>query len=122
MSFVVEGVVLRARARYGLVRASGWQVFADYLRLKVFIAPLPAGFDAIIHDDTILIRHGISATEAAYAVWHEIGHSMLHAGDWRWWLTRPQGYITVARFERQADEFAATFPIWDEQAALFWPN
>jgi len=113
VGIVVEGVVMRARAQYGIVRASSWPAFADHLRLTVYAAPLPESFDAIIHGDTILIRHGLTATQSAHAVWHEIGHVMLHAGDWRWWLTRPQGHITVAKYERQADLFAATFPIWE---------
>jgi len=110
---VVECVVTRARARYGIVRAASWPEFAQHLRLSVHTAPLPESFDAIIRGSTILIRRDLTAEGSAYAVWHEIGHVMLHAGDWRWWETRPQGHITVARFERQADEFARQFPVWE---------
>lgn len=44
--------------------------------------------------------------------WHECGHIMLHPGN----VLSDTRCILIGKQERQADEFAATFPVWDEQA------
>lgn len=113
---VVNDVVSRIRQRRGWYYAHEWERFADHLGVTVWRCDLPLTVPAFLHGDCMYLSRYIEPQYVALVAWHELAHHVLHAGGPCWWLTRPQGYITVARFERQADEFAATFPIWDEQA------
>lgn len=113
MGIVVDDVVSRIRQLTGPVYAHDWEWFLDLMELDVWRCDLPAEVPAFLHDDCIYIARGLDRASAAPWIWHEIGHAVLHAGGPGWWRTRPQGWITVARFERQADEFARRFPIWE---------
>lgn len=122
MVWIANDRAQRAREEFGAFHAHDWRSFLIVIDIDLIETDLPASLPAFVYNDTIVIRRGLHPLLAAWWAWHEVGHLMLHAGDRRFWRARPQGEITLAKFERQADEFAATFPIWDEQAALFWPN
>lgn len=113
-------MLLRAddlRRQFGVYRANEWPKFLHdrgmhYLEIE---EQLPLA--CYRWENVMFISSGIPAHRRAYLVWHEIGHGLMHVGDQRWWITRPQGNITVSKFEWQADAFAALYPIW-EGAAL----
>lgn len=114
MGLVVTDVVWRIRQRTGWVHAHEWDAFLETLGVDVFRWDLPETIPAFFHGDCIYIAQRIDPLAAQRYIWHEIGHAVLHAGGPAWWIARPQGYLTVARFERQADEFARLFPVWDD--------
>lgn len=113
MSYLIQDAVARYRVAYGICRADDWERFIEVLGIRCFEDDLPANIPAVIGDNIIIIQRGMTHDSKARRVWHELSHWFLHVGDRDWWMRRPQGHITVARFERQANEFAASFPIWD---------
>lgn len=114
MGMVAEHAAIRLREFYGVYRASQWDVFLDARALDQWYDELPAGVPAFLADGCVFIQRGMTADATAARVWHEVGHWALHAGDRDFWRSRPQGDITVAKFERQADEFASLFPVWED--------
>lgn len=64
---------------------------------------------AFVHDRCVYLRTGMTRHRTARSAGHEGGHIVCHYGDMTFWETRPQGGLTVAKFERQATEFAALF-------------
>lgn len=114
MGWMVEDVVSRLRADIGPYRRREWRQFLKAIGLRYTFDYLPEEYDAILFNGKVIFRNGLSEEEIIDAAFHEGGHHMTVVGDVRWWRSRPQGYITVAKFERQANEFAALFPIWEE--------
>lgn len=110
MSYVVDSAIARIRETFGYYSAAEWELFMAECGLDVWLDDLPASTPAFIHDDCIYIQRGLTEQETARHAWHELGHFWLHAGSREWWRTRPQGHITLAKFERQAETFAALFP------------
>ncbi len=114
MAWIVEDVVTRLRADIGPYRRREWRQFLAAIGLRYDFDYLPERCNAVLCDGEIIFRNGISEDELIDAAFHEGGHHVTVAGDVRWWRSRPQGELTVARFERQANEFAALFPVWEE--------
>lgn len=110
MSYVVDSAIARIRETFGHYTAAEWERFLTDCGLDVWFDDLPDSTPAFIHDDCVYIQRGLSADATARRAWHEAGHFCLHAGTREWWRSRPQGHITLAKFERQADTFAALFP------------
>lgn len=115
MGYATSDAIARAHAMLGHPDATDWERFVDYLGLVVCREDLPRSVPAMIVGDTIVIARWLRDTTAAESVWHEIGHWWLHDGEVEWWLSRPQGYLTVSRFERQARDFARLFPDWGSE-------
>jgi len=104
----------RLRQHYGTYNATQWESFLEARNLDQWFDELPVGINAFLADDCVYIQRGMTTIDTARRVWHEVGHWALHAGEYTFWLSRPQGYLTVAKFERQANEFAASFPVWED--------
>lgn len=115
MSYVVEDVVARCRTTFGVTPAWEWQRFLVAIGFDWYEDDLPERVPALLCDDFIVLQRGMTQAEQARQVWHEIGHRELHVGDRDWWYSRPQGHITVAKMERQANEFADTFAVWESE-------
>jgi hypothetical protein len=122
MGWIAEMKARQARQEYGIFDSADWERFLEVANLDHIIVRLTPTLPAFVYDDTVVVNETLSRDEACWWVWHEIGHVLLHAGDRNFWSGRPQGDITVAKFEQQADTFAATFPEWDESAVSFLPT
>lgn len=118
MGMIVDDIVWRIRQLTGPVYAHEWEWFIDLMELEMWRCDLPEHAPAFLHNDCIYIGRGIDPFVSAPYIWHEIGHAILHAGGPLWWAKRPQGRLTVARFERQADDFARLFPVWDDHESF----
>lgn len=116
MGYLVADVVQRARLRHGVIVASDWRSFLSSIGIDYMMLDLPDWLSAVLVDSTVVVRRGMSPEDVMKAVWHEVGHVMLHEGDESWWLNRPQGWLTVRKYDWQASEFAALFPIWEESS------
>lgn len=81
-----------------------------HLNLSTARVALPCGARAVIYDRLILLDTGLSPAERRWAIAHEIGHYVLHAGDFLTFYEPVLG----SRRERQADLFAGTL-------LLGWP-
>lgn len=113
MGMVVHDVVVRWRRRTGLLLAGEWALMLDALELDVERCDLGGRIFAAVVDDCVYLDERLTGPFAAWCAWHEIGHVVLHVGGPMWWRSRPQGHITLAKYERQADEFARLFPVWE---------
>lgn len=108
----MQQFAVRIRRQFGTYSAEEWSLFLhDHGMWWAEEEIMPVR--AVVAGNLVLIRGGLTPFERAFVVWHEVGHAMLHPGDAEWWLTRPQGRITVAKIERQANDFAWLFPIWE---------
>src|SRR5680860_562837 len=112
MGAVTNGVVERARTQYGVYWFDEWELFAQRLGIRVIRGNLPLGRAAALLDGKLFIQAGLPFVIECLSAWHEIGHRFVQKGNNYWWSTRPQGHVTVAKFERQATEFAELFPDW----------
>lgn len=110
---VVADIIARLRAEYGRMRRSDWEAYLTRCGVSVQYRDFgDVPVTGVVRGNTIFLQHGLSKDETERVVFHEFGHFATHEGDIRWWRTRPQGHITAAKFERQAEEFAALFPDW----------
>lgn len=114
MGYVVEDVVQRLREVRGVYAECDWERFLHDAGLAIWFCDLPVEVPAFLHDGCVYVQRGLTRAATAALVAHECGHAVMHAGGREFWMSRPQGYLTIARFERQANEFAATFFIGDE--------
>lgn len=105
--------VSRLRHVHGTYLAEQWPRFLHDHGMIYLETDQPIPFECYRYMNTIVYKAGISKHNRAFLVWHEIAHGMLHAGEQHWWLSRPQGTITVGKFEWQADVLAALFPVWE---------
>ncbi len=106
-------VARRIRREFGVYRAEQWPLFLHDHGMLYLETDEAIPIECYRWRNVIVIAAGIPRWRRAYLVWHELSHGLIHAGDQDWWITRPQGNITVAKFERQADVFAALYPIWE---------
>lgn len=116
IGWVASEVAKRWRQHYGTYHAFEWMDFLRVIDLRFEYAPLPRSLPAMLVDDTILVRPDLSRAVTAVLVWHEVGHHAMHAGGAGFWHARPMGQRSIAKWERQAWEFVAFFPHWDEHA------
>lgn len=114
MGWVVGDIVCRWRGKLGRYHALEWTRFLADCGLCYRFADLPASLPALVIGRTIVVRHGMNAAATAFWVWHEVGHWACHVGSREFWRTRPQGYLTLSKMERQATEFAVRFPDWSD--------
>ena len=114
MGWIVDGVVARLRDEIGPFRRSEWREFLKAIGLGYDFDYLPDSCNAILHGDEVIFRNGSTEEEIISAAYHEGGHHLTVAGDMRFWASRPQGRVTVAKFERYANDFATLFPIHEE--------
>ena len=102
-----------------MIPATDWKQFARSLGLVVEHLPLPQGIPAVLAGQSLLlVSNMLSASLVTLAAWHEIGHLALHAGDMESWSALPGGSALLARFEREAWQFALVFPSWDIEDIL----
>lgn len=116
MGIVIENVIRRTRAEIGVFRRREWREFLHAIGLPYTFAYLPDACDAVLHNGRVIFRNGLSEDEIISAAYHEGGHHLTVAGDVRFWRSRlggMQGYVTVAKFEQRANEFAELFPVSD---------
>lgn len=116
MGWVIEDVVRRTRADVGAFRRREWREFLKAIGLSYAFVYLPDDCDAALVNGCVLFRNGLTESRISYAAYHEGGHHLTVAGDVRFWRSRlggMQGYVTVAKFEQRANEFAELFPIRD---------
>ena len=99
--------------RLGLVRAEDWEAFLARIGVPLVELPLPAAVPAFTLNGVIFLDRDLSNCEKARWAWHEVGHLLLHVGSCDWWASRPQGNMTVKKWEWQAREFARSFPVWE---------
>lgn len=113
MGWIVRDACNRLYAQIGRYHWDEWGDVATALGLTVAIVnhgPVPP---ACLVGRTIIIRGGLDAQTTAFLAYHELGHHVLHAGDpaqWRQWFG---GAHLMAKYERQASEFAEEFPVWE---------
>lgn len=113
MGWVVDDIIRREWGRPGVYDADEWRLFLVEHGLQYRLVDLPTGVSAFIYCNLIIIQRGLSRVETARLAWHEIGHWACHVGDWQFWHSRPFGASTLRKMERQAEEFAERFPVWD---------
>lgn len=114
MVWIVEDIVRRVRADIGPYRRREWRQFLAAIGLRYDFDELPPRCNAILCDGEVIFRNGLNESEISNAAFHEGGHHLTFTGDVRFWQSRlggMQGDLTVARFERHANEFAARFPV-----------
>lgn len=116
MSWIVRDAVVRYRHEHGVYRWHQWRVCARDIGLKLAWLPFEDINDGLLLSNTLYLRRGMDRIQTARVAWHEIAHTLLHAGTTHFWFSRPGGIIYVQRLESQADMFAARFPIWDDNA------
>lgn len=113
MGWITQDAAVRARSEIGIYGVTQWAECAEDLGLRIEYAAIPFGIESFILGRLIVLNEGMTPFQEAAAVWHEIAHWMFHRSNVNWWASRPQGDITVAKFERQACEFASMFPDWE---------
>lgn len=122
MTWIAEGVARRAYRRFGGYLADEWRAFGQPLGVRFELSDrLPEWLPALRVERSIVLRRGMPAGETAWWAWHELAHVLLHPGN----LLAPVGWPLPAKQERQADEFAARFPLWDVPDVTFdggWPR
>jgi hypothetical protein len=114
MGWVVDDMVHRVRRRYGHYRRREWRQFVRACGLTYGFDYLPDRCDAVIDGNEIVFRHDISEEDAANAAFHECWHWLADAGTAQWWLSRPQGRISMMKWDARANEFARVFPVCDD--------
>lgn len=101
---------LRAECPHGSAEA-----FASFLGLHVVVASLPAGLDAVLCDNTILVRRSRNAARSALLVLHECAHHLLrdcaHSHGDAWALT-----LALARPLRVPQAATIAIPEWANSA------
>lgn len=107
-------MIERARVTYGRYRWHEWPAMYAMLDLAWVSVPLPPELRGFLWGSTVYLRAGMGRRQTARTAWHEAGHHLMHAGGCAFWLSRPQGVVTVARFDWQARQFAERFPDWGE--------
>jgi hypothetical protein len=116
MSWIVDESVTETWQSVGHYCALEWPRFIDDVGLRVcWAAELPDMLSALIAGRTVIVRPGLDEWTTARLVWHEVGHSVLHVGDYRDWEAMTCGDLILAKFESQADEFARRYPDWECQ-------
>lgn len=94
-----------------------WSSYAEAHNITVCQASLPGSVLAVlINPATIMVADWLFPESRALVVWHEIGHHTLHVGTADDWMHLVLGKHLVWRYERQAWNFALTFPIWEPDA------
>jgi hypothetical protein len=98
-----------------IYRAEEWEAFCADHGIHWIYAELPDNLPALIADDTIVLHEDLRELGPLrdYYAWHELSHWILHVGDERFLRTLPCGWMILSKQERQASEFALTYPIWD---------
>ena len=78
-------LVRRARREFGLYSATDWQRFLldNGMTWREIDAPMPV--PAFRHGSSLFLARDLSIEEKAIWAWHEIAHTVLHAGITRWW-------------------------------------
>lgn len=112
--WVAADVARRFQRMMGRYRWDEWERFASDYGLEVIVKDLPQRFPAFHIGRYVCLQGGMSDFETARCAWHEIGHFLLHRGGFVFWDSLQWGYLVVGKRERQADEFAATFPVWTD--------
>lgn len=113
MGWIVKDACDRLWGEIGRYHWDEWCEVASTLGLEVVIVnqgPVPP---ACLIGRTIYVRGGLCDQMTARLVFHEVGHAVLHAGTPQDWRAMPGGTHVLHKFERQAEEFAALFPVWD---------
>lgn len=117
-SYVVMDVVERLRERFGVIHADQWREFLEACGLTLYMLDLPPSIEAVVVDTAIILNTALDPRRRSELAFHEVAHYWLHAGNletfWRHALSGAQGELTVAKFERQANDFARLFPVWDD--------
>lgn len=113
MGWVAEDVARRLRSSLGTYHWYEWDACCDALGLQCVIVPRQLDTPALLINNTVVVRAGFTSKETAWLFWHEIGHAVMDPGGSSWWYQQPGGVHNVNKFERRADEFAKTFPIWN---------
>lgn len=99
--------------RLGMYQATDWEAFFARLGVPIVELSLPAAVPAFTLNRVIFLDRDLSNQEKAEWAWHEAAHLLLHVGSCDWWASRPQGHITVSKWEWQARTFARSFPVWE---------
>lgn len=113
VGWIVEDACQRLYTEIGRYQWDQWELAARALGLSVIVATAGPVPPACLIDRTIIIRGGLDPQTTAFLAWHECGHHVLHAGDpsqWRQWFG---GAHIMAKYERQANEFAEEYPVWE---------
>lgn len=113
VGWVARDVATRLRGEIGIFYWDQWRQCADELGILWLYVEDTMSRPAMLLDGAILIRSDMDPVKEARWAWHEIGHHLLHDGDMEWWRALPGGQYFIAKAERQADEFAEFFPVWN---------
>lgn len=115
LGWIVQDLIDRAWRALGSFRAREWRQFVDQVGLRVVLSlDLPATVPALLFRRTIIVRAGLDDWTTAWLVWHEAGHFLLHCGNQFEWRELVCGDLILAKQERQAEEFATSFPDWSD--------
>lgn len=114
MGWIVRDAVVRYREEIGTFRGHEWRRCAERVGLEVVVIDLgPLTPAAIVHG-TLFISSKLPPRLRALWAYHEIGHHLLHVGNYRFWQSLPGGESLTKKYERQAWQFAFLFPRWQE--------
>lgn len=113
MGWVAGDCADRLRGKAGWYRWDQWRSFCWLYGIQVVETDLPAWLDAVHVGRSVCVRLDLPPLDKARWVWHEVGHIVMHPGNCWYWDRLPWGHLVLSKQERQADEFAATFPVWE---------
>lgn len=114
VGWVAKSMAERMRMELGSHLWDDWDRFLVACGMRWLFRDLPESVPALVVDRTVVLRKGMSEMETAKSAFHEGGHFLMAHGNRDFWLSRPQGYIMLAKLDRRAEEFAGYFPSSDE--------
>ena len=109
MSWIVEGVMRSVYQSAGPFWADEWRACGRQLGVRFEVVPLRGDIVAFHVGTIIFLDVDLSPRDMAWWAWHELAHVLMHPGS----IMAPIGDQLPEKQERQANEFAAIFPLWD---------
>lgn len=114
VGWIVHDTCNRLYGEIGRYRWDQWRCAAAALGIEVVVIDSKLAPPACLYRNTICLRGGFDDETTAWLAWHELAHAVLHAGSPDSWRDMIGGVHLLNKFERQADEFAETFPVWED--------
>lgn len=112
LGWVARDIADNLRREGRSYRWDEWPRFVAERGFHVIAVDLPEWLPAYRLDTTIVVARRLPTRLRARWVWHEIGHCLMHPGNFQFWDGLPWGHHVLAKQERQANEFASLFPVW----------
>lgn len=103
------------RDKFGSYGEDDWQSFADAIGIRIYWQTMHGELRGYRIGNAIILRRGMSRRETNETAWHEIGHVLLHVGNWQFWDSLPLGFLVLRKGEVQADDWMRLFPKWEAE-------